>query len=845
MRRALIVTRREWMLAFESPVAYVTIVCFVVALAALFFFVGYPIAPQALPSLWRGGQAELRTLFAWLPLLLVFLVPALTMGAWAQERSEGTDELLLTYPLRVGEVVVGKFLALWSLVALLLAAGILPIAASVARLGPLDWSTVWVGLLGSWMMAAAYVALALFVSATTRAELVAYILGVILLGGMWLARMLVSAVPSDYAPALAWISPGSHFLESAARGVLDARDLVWFALLTFAGLSWNTACVDRRRGARGLLGLGPQAALASALTLGILLSGNLAAERHLRYRRDLSADQLYGVSAATRAILGELEDTLLVKAYFSGRIESGEWALAKARLEGMLEEYQACSKGRLQLVQADPARSTAALGEARELGIEPRQVASMNGTTIVREPVYLGLALRYRGREALLPQLNPASLELAFASAVHRLRREHRPVVGWLQPAPEWENARVRGVSFRAARAAIAEHAELRPVVGLESGLPVPREVDVLCVVRPSELPARVAYEIDQYVQRGGKLLVCIDVAAIGPDGVGLEQPSGLEAVLACWGAGPSPLHVWDETRAGILIETNVTPRGRIRNQRQVQMPLFLELSGDSIPGGIAATAGLTSASLYWAQPIPPLAAPPGLQRVDLLLSSKDAYRTELTHSIVSDESMIAAKSQSLNRLGKGRAYTLATSLSGRFPSAFEEFEEPPAAAARGALEVRDEREPEGPRPERVRAGGEGGRVLVFGDADWIRDSVPAFSRDFFTPANRALLLNLIDWLALDEALLSLRSRAPRDRSLIDFDELERRVAGVVGAPQTQSIAQVEHRRALERLAAARAEGRRLRAMLVPVGGTLLLVLALGLAWNLRERRRPAPGGAA
>ena len=119
MSRTLAIFKRELLASFESPVAYVTIGLFVLVQAGLFFYMGYPIGPAPLPSLWAGGQASLTVLFTWLPLLLAFLVPALTMGTWSEERSTGTEELLLTHPVLIREVVLGKFLASWILVCLL------------------------------------------------------------------------------------------------------------------------------------------------------------------------------------------------------------------------------------------------------------------------------------------------------------------------------------------------------------------------------------------------------------------------------------------------------------------------------------------------------------------------------------------------------------------------------------------------------------------------------------------------------------------------------------------------------------------------------------------------------
>jgi len=245
--RTLAIWRREMRAAFESPVAYVTIVLFVLTLDGLFFFLGYPIGKVPLPSFWELGQATLVVLFTWLPLLLAFLVPALTMGAWSDERRAGTEELLLTYPLRTREVVLGKFLAAWTLVAALVTCAVLPVAFSVDTMGELDWATVWVGLVGSYMLGAGYVAIALLLSACTEEQLVAFLLGSLGLGGLWLLRMLVDVLPAKLASSLEYAAPSTHFLASSASGVFDLRDVVYFGLLVAFGLYLNTVVVERRR----------------------------------------------------------------------------------------------------------------------------------------------------------------------------------------------------------------------------------------------------------------------------------------------------------------------------------------------------------------------------------------------------------------------------------------------------------------------------------------------------------------------------------------------------------------------------------------------------------------------
>lgn len=245
--RMLPFARRELRSSFESPVAYVAIGLFVIVLPALFFFLGYPVGVVPLPGLWEGGQASLIVLFHWLPLLLAFVVPALCMGSWAEERRGGTEEVLLTYPVSVAAVAGGKFLANWLLAFLMVVLATLSAALTVASLGDLDWNTVWVGLLGAGFLLAAYVAVAQCLSAASGEQLVAFLLGALALGFAWSLPLFVRILPGGLASVVEMASPTRHFLGSAARGVLDLADLTYFALVTIAALWINVLLVEGRR----------------------------------------------------------------------------------------------------------------------------------------------------------------------------------------------------------------------------------------------------------------------------------------------------------------------------------------------------------------------------------------------------------------------------------------------------------------------------------------------------------------------------------------------------------------------------------------------------------------------
>jgi ABC-2 type transport system permease protein len=245
--RVVAVLRRELGALFEAPITYVALALFVVVLPLLYFLVGFPVGRQPLPGLFEGGQANLIVLFTWLPFLLALLVPALSMSAWSEERRSGTEELLLTWPVRASEVVLGKFLARALLLALMVAVAVVPSAIAVARLGDLDWASAWVGLGGAVALAAAYCALALWVSALVQEQLAAFLLGAALLVALWALDLAVGLLPAALASFTHYAAPSSHFLDSAALGVVDARDGVYFALLVVFGLVLNVVAVERRR----------------------------------------------------------------------------------------------------------------------------------------------------------------------------------------------------------------------------------------------------------------------------------------------------------------------------------------------------------------------------------------------------------------------------------------------------------------------------------------------------------------------------------------------------------------------------------------------------------------------
>ena len=240
--RTLVIARREFASYFATPLAAVFLVIFLF-LAGLFTFnVG---------GFYDRAQADLRPFFQFHPWLFLFLVPAVSMRLWAEERRTGTIELITTLPFALGELVVGKFLAAWgfTVVALALTA---PIWITVNWLGEPDNGVIVAGYVGSALLAGSFLAVGACLSAATKSQVIAFVSCVVacfllLLTGFPAVQDFFSSwAPRAVVQALGSMSALIHF-ESMARGVLDARDLLYFASVIAGALLMNAMVIEWRK----------------------------------------------------------------------------------------------------------------------------------------------------------------------------------------------------------------------------------------------------------------------------------------------------------------------------------------------------------------------------------------------------------------------------------------------------------------------------------------------------------------------------------------------------------------------------------------------------------------------
>ncbi len=234
--------KRELRSYFSMPLAYVFIVIFLVLSGVFTFQVG---------GFFERGQADLQSFFRWHPWLYLFLIPAISMRLWAEERGSGSIELLMTLPVKLGEAVAGKFLAAWAFAGIALALTF-PIWISVNYLGDPDNGAIFAGYIGSWLMAGGFLAIGMCLSAATRNQVIAFITAAsvsflfLLAGFPVVLDFIRGLLPQPVVEAVASLSFFTHF-DAISKGVIDLRDLIYFTALVLFFLFVTALVLDLKK----------------------------------------------------------------------------------------------------------------------------------------------------------------------------------------------------------------------------------------------------------------------------------------------------------------------------------------------------------------------------------------------------------------------------------------------------------------------------------------------------------------------------------------------------------------------------------------------------------------------
>ncbi len=502
----LTITKKELRSYFDSPTAYIVLVIFLFLWQYLFF-----------RDVFLLGETSLRSLFSFLPWLLLILIPALTMGTIASEKSQGTLELLLTHPLGFMELILGKFLGTLIFVALALAF-VFPLAYSFDRFGNLDWGVVLGQYLGALFLASVLISLGIFVSSLVASQISALLIAAatsffLIIAGF---EMVTLTLPASLALIFERLSVLSHF-EAVSRGVIDIRDLVYFFSVTFVFLFFSFLQLVKIR-----LGNRPDQFRRFLFTAGLLLilvvSLNIVGDR-IPGRLDLTQDQVYRLTQTTTDTLNQLDDIVQIKLFASSQLPPQLRPVLR-EIKDVLRDYQTQSQGKINLSFLDPANPQTQ-EEASQLGIREVQFNVIGQEELQVKRGYLGLAVSYAGNSEVIPFITDTSdLEYQLTSFIVKLTNPQKPQVAFL--TGHGEKSRLTNYSaFNSQLERLFEVTDFSFTGEPEADTqpepqPVPEAITSLIVAGPREpLSSQEQLLLSQYLDSGGALLLLLDSVVV------------------------------------------------------------------------------------------------------------------------------------------------------------------------------------------------------------------------------------------------------------------------------------------------------------------------------------------
>jgi ABC-type uncharacterized transport system involved in gliding motility auxiliary subunit/ABC-type transport system involved in multi-copper enzyme maturation permease subunit len=716
MSRIWTVARRELKALFDHPTAYVLLVVFLGVNAFLFFRQSY-----------LAGSASLRPMLDLLPWVLLFFVPAVTMRSVAEDSRSGVLEVVLAQPLTELELIAGKYLGsvlfLWIALALTL-----PIPLTLSLGADLQWGPILAQYIGSALLAAGLAGVGLWASSIASSQVTAFILAVIVMFALVLVGLnpLVVGLPPTLAAIAARLGVLSHF-DSIGRGVIDLRDAIYFLSLAGVFLALAYGALVRRKlapaggGARRLrLGVG--------LLVAILIVVNLLGS-YIRGRLDLTPGNAYTLSPATERIVAGLDDIITIKLFASKELPT-EAALLKRDVDDLLHDLRSAGKGKVRVVQRDPAEDEAARRDAQALGIQPVQFNVIGQAELQVKEGYLGVAVQHADANETIPFISRSDdLEYRLASAIRALTRPKKNVVALVNADPQPEGG------FDALQQQLSKTYEVRSIA-LADSAPL-NDVSLLILAgNPDSLSPAQLKRINGYFDRGGSALVMASGMQLSPQmPMSFPKPVAWNAVLQRFGVSVQSNVVYD------LVANEIIPVPSQMGRVLRQYPFFVRAAST---GKSIVNQEVGDVLFTWGSTLDTTAAPTRII-TPLYISSRAG-------GVATGETMIDP-----NR----------------------EFPQTDLRARLLAVQV----------VTRKAAGDStsAGRVIVIGDDDFADDRSARGA-----PENVALALNAVDWLAQDEALISIRAKDRRPPQLVFTSNATRqgvKYANVVGVPLLVALA--------------------------------------------------------
>ncbi|HQP10131.1 MAG TPA: Gldg family protein [Candidatus Omnitrophota bacterium] len=774
---------RELFSYFNSPIAYIFIVVFVVLTNAMF-----------MTQFFLVGNADMRYFFGLLPIILCVFIPAITMRLWAEERRGNTFELLLTFPMEAYKLVLGKFFA-GLIFYFLTLAGTLLVPVMLFMVGKPDIGPILGGYLGSLFIGAFFLSVGIFISGLCKDQIVSFIVAMIacfffyLTGLDFMAGLIDGWLPGVGSFLRVNFGMTLHF-ESFQKGVIDNRDILYFVVMTAVFLVLNVFSIEDR--------LRPKAKLFFSTAVGICIAisvilNSLFMDIPLG-RYDLTENKLYTVTESSKNILRELKAPVLIKVYIS-RAESMPTALKTLEqdITDRLDELQVFSGGNLSYKifhmetirqQAEEGKSEDSLEDKlQQKGIAPFEVRSIEQDELGIKLIYSAIAIAYKEKEeAIIPRIIPeniSNLEYELVSRIYRMTLEKTPKVALVAPYTDKQaDARMQQMLRQFGQTLPDQYREdkFRYLDGimryenyevsrirLTKEEPIPEGTDTLVLVAPEELNDRQRYEINRFLAAGGNVIIAAqgfmyNYQTAGMQGVSIMPQQinhGLNGLIGNYGVRLSEKMLMDEQHDTISISGNMG-FGPFEVSMPVKVPTQILINEDNINADVSITGRLSKFLYLWGSALEieePKIQELKLKQTVLFTSSQESWLVDFTGAPLKRTDLQKGPS------GYQGPQVLGVLIEGQFPDAYKGQAAPEWPKEEGMDESVVDESVEGKAAQQELTL-KPGKLLVVGCSKM-------FEEDIIRNGGMAnLFINSVDALTLGGELIKIRGHQPISRSI-------------------------------------------------------------------------------
>lgn len=782
MKSILTILKRELGSYFNSPIAYIYLVVFAVVNNGLF-----------MTRFFLAGRADMKVFFDTLPIILFIFIPVITMRLWAEDKKENTFELLMTFPIKPQELVLGKFFAslVFYFLALLTTIAI-PIVLYCT--GSPDFGVIFGGYLGAILIGGLFLAMGIFISGLTSEQIVAFVITtlscftIFFLGTDFFASLLDGWISGLGTFSLNYIGAASH-VNSFIRGVLDIKDIVYFILVSAIFLILNGLFLEGR--------FRPKAKIifsaAVAISLFATIIFNWLIHDFSLGRFDITENKIYTVSDTAKSIFKELKVPVLVSLYITP-VDKMPTAFKNLETDivGKLQELKLTSGGKfnykvfhieaaklLEGKKADTSTDTESLEKKlQDKGIVPFQVESIDRDEVGLKLVYSALTLSYKEKpEEILPRILPQSipdLEYLFFSRIAKLMTEKKPKIVIFSPLKtDNDNLEMNQLLANIGQTKpqyIDEYKTIVPLlrsngydverISLTKDSPIPKETNTLLILNPGSLNDRQLYEINKFIYQGGKVVVAASgfdysFQMMPPNGIEVSaQKSNLDInkLIKKWGVGINEEMLMDENSQVIQASTGQRV-GPFALSMPLKVPNQIKIDNDTMNRNAPFMMRLPALLYLWGSALDvsdDILAQYGLKKTLLFTAGARSWKVPYSGGNLGKELLEFPKT------GSPGKFTLGVLIEGQFNNSFADFklsDWPSLEEAKlGESDKKEEKAlMDNPKP---------GKLVVVGCSKMFNDDL------INNPGNLGIFSNLIDGLTLGDNIIKIRSKSYVSRDI-------------------------------------------------------------------------------